>query len=92
MRQCAQCKRPVADPGTRRCRECYRALSGPSPLRTWRSQTGKSLDALAAEVGLHRATVHRVASGRAASGAVALKLSQATGIEVAALIRGTRWT
>ncbi len=92
MRLCVGCKRPVDDPGTKRCRGCYRALSTPSPLREWRARTGKSLEALAVETGLGRRTVQRVASGQHASRAVALKLAQATGLDAVALIRGTRWT
>lgn len=88
LRLCVQCRVPVKDPQTKRCRSCFLQASGPSPLREWRASTGTSLHALAASTGLPVRTVMRVASGRAASGRVAVVLSRATGLDVVTLLRG----
>lgn len=92
MRLCVSCSSRVKDPGTKRCRACLRALSGPSPLRTWREETGRSLDDLAEVAELSRATVHRAAAGVPTSRRVAQKLSQVTGLDDVVFLRGTRWT
>lgn len=92
MKLCLGCHLEVTDPGTKRCRACYRALAAPHPLRTWREKTGTSFEVLAEEIGSDVRTVQRIASGEPASKAVALKLSRATGLEFGALVRGTRWT
>jgi hypothetical protein len=93
VRKCASCPNPVTDPGTKRCRACYRALGAPHPLREWRERTGTSFAKLAEKARLDVRTVERVASGAVnPSGPVLMKLSQATGLEVVVLMRGTRWT
>lgn len=92
MRKCAGCPALVADPGTKRCRACYRALAAPHPLRTWREKTGTSFEVLAGKIGSDVRTVQRIASGEPASKAIAMKLARETGLEFGALVRGTRWT
>lgn len=91
MRQCAVC-RALVQGGARRCRACLRAASGPSPLREWRERTGTSLEQLARQSRVAESTVHRVAAGRPASGPVAMRLSDATGLDVVVFLRGARWT
>lgn len=92
MRKCASCPALVVDPGTKRCRACYRALGAPHPLREWRERTGTSFAQLAQKARLDVRTVERVAAGQGMSAGVALKLSEATGIEIVTLVRGARWT
>lgn len=86
---CSKCGTPVAHKHRNTCRACFIGRLGAStPLRRWRQRTGKSYRDLADETGISIRTIMRLASGAIPRGEVALKISRATGIPLAELLRG----
>ncbi len=90
MRLCADCKTPLSDPGSRRCRGCYRG-DATTPLRVARARLGLSLAVISVRSEVPYATVKYVASGRPASRRVALALERVTGVDAGVLMKGARF-
>jgi hypothetical protein len=62
----------------------------PTPLRSWLNSTKTRTVDLAATVGCRPETILRAADGRGMRGAVAVRVSRATGIPLDVLVTGGR--
>lgn len=87
MRLCSVCKKILSDPGSKRCRRCYRG--SPTPLRTASSTLGLSLVVISKRSEVPYSTVRATAAGRPASRRVALALEKVTGVDAGVFMRGT---
>jgi hypothetical protein len=68
---------------------CKGCTSGrPTALRAWLTSSGTQVTDLAAAVGCRRETILRAADGRGMRGAVAVRVSRATGIPLDVLVTG----
>jgi len=85
-RRCPKCGKQ-SDKRYRGCRKCY--LPKPwTPLRKWHKRSGQTWEWLAAEAGVCRRTVLRVAQGHRCNRANAEAIGEATGIPTGVLRRG----
>ena len=69
------------------CKGCT-STGRPSALRAWLTSSGTQITDLAAAVGCRRETILRAADGRGMRGAVAVRVSRATGIPLDVLVTG----